>query len=796
MNDAGRAAGDVASTAPHEAPSADTRPARHALLRDPAWLWLILPLVAALAFGFAIPGVASLGAEVAVISLIGAAGCIAALFLAPGSVRMRLVVDASIALGVAALVIDGRPTIATTDIHPLTALAPVVVTTAILLRASRGYRRDEPPVFRKRFIALATVDVLIGSASLAALVYQVWVREIFAENAPVVPALYAGVLTIGLLSMPLAAVVTALRYGCRFLPTAAGLTVLAWETIGRLDGGPHFLPSTIAAIAGTVAVVAWILGWRYDPLAAGRIRPRLEVAIPITIGMVSWATTVIIGQFIQMHSDGERALYVPALSLMVLVVLAATTLRATIDRRLHLLHADRFRELAYRDSLTLVGNRRELIRQMDATGTGALAMLDLDGFKNVNEARGHTAGDLVLRQVADRLVGLGRHRHEDYRELDGDNAFRDDDAGSGNAPRIADDPRAVAIHVARVGGDEFSVFVPGASGWHDAPDIAAKLRGLAVGGIRTSSGAIGFSAGLVDHHDDARLTLQEADNALMEAKAKRPGTTLLVDDEVRHRWQQQALIASHAADALHAKQFRPVYQPIVDAGGRVAAVEALARTTHPDLVDVDIGIVMEVLEAQARTGELDTVIYHLATRDAATWLAAGLFGPDMRLSLNASPASLADPGYADRIEEICAFRGFHPARIIVEVSEHAVIDPRSPMLAVLHRLRDVGARIALDDYGSGYTSVSQLHTLPVDVIKIDRSLVENIGSSPAHRAIVRHTLSLATDLGLSVIAEGVAEQPVFDLLCEWGCPWYQGFLFHPPLEEPDTARLLAAGVAQ
>ena len=238
--------------------------------------------------------------------------------------------------------------------------------------------------------------------------------------------------------------------------------------------------------------------------------------------------------------------------------------------------------------------------------------------------------------------------------------------------------------------------------------------------------------------------------------------------------------------AIALEQIEVQYQPMIEpATGRVAGAEALARSTVAENA--------EALFARATAAGLDQrlsrLIQRKALRSAAAWE-----GPleNLKLSINLLPADICCDGYDEWLVEEIAAAGIEPCRVTVEITESALLVDEEPVVARLHRLREAGISIAVDDFGTGYASLAYLTRLPLDILKIDRGLIANVVSGERDRIVVRALIRLARDLGLKVLVEGVESTAQLALLCDWGCDLYQGFLGAGALTEEELVRFVAA----
>jgi diguanylate cyclase (GGDEF)-like protein len=417
--------------------------------------------------------------------------------------------------------------------------------------------------------------------------------------------------------------------------------------------------------------------------------------------------------------------------------------------------AGQLEDLALHDPLTGLPNRRvfeERLGAAVATGVAQVAMLDLDGFKDVNDRLGHATGDRLLTLIAQRLQS----------------ALRVDDL------------------VARMGGDEFAVLVPNAM-----PDVVDRILAVLDRPVEVDGHAllVGASIGTADGTGgaDAGEVLRRADVAMYAAK----------NSGLRHRHYapelddvagEQARLGAELRTALDAGQFRVVYQPIVSLpDGRIVAVEALVRWQHPGRGFVSPVDFIPVAEQNGLIVELGAWILRTACAQAVTWRNEFGDAAPQRMSVNVSARQLAEPGFAELVTDVLAWTGLGAQHLVVEVTETAVFGGGQAVQAVkdLHQL---GVKIALDDFGTGHSSLGLLQTVPVDILKVDKSFVDNITMAGRHAVIATALIQVSSGLGLMAVAEGVETADQAAELYRLGYRLAQGYHFGKPVAEPDFRR--------
>ncbi|TQL02171.1 bifunctional diguanylate cyclase/phosphodiesterase [Cellulomonas sp. SLBN-39] len=410
------------------------------------------------------------------------------------------------------------------------------------------------------------------------------------------------------------------------------------------------------------------------------------------------------------------------------------------------------------DMLTGVANRRALVEAVEATyaleSSTSLLVIDLDGFKNVNDRLGHAGGDEVIRQIADRL-----RRHLPADAL-----------------------------LARFGGDEFAIVLRG-TGLDDATRTAHDVLALLAVPVEVRAQRLGLGASvgvasneLADHGTDL---VRRADTAMYMAKRAGGGVRTYdaaVDDEVQRRHLLLEDLRGVLLDEPGAARGTLVvhYQPQVDVvTDAVVGAEALVRWRHPVL-----GLLppMEFLPLAEEAGLMPALTAHVlrtAARDAARW-------PEhVRLAVNVSATCLSHPGLLGAVEQALATSDLAADRLVVEVTETSLM--RDPEVAgdTMRRLRERDVVVSIDDYGTGYASLAYLHDLPAHELKLDRSFTVRLATDARTRAIVSGTIAIAHRLGVEVLAEGVEDTPTLEVLRQLGCDRWQGFLRAPAVPVDD-----------
>jgi diguanylate cyclase (GGDEF)-like protein len=421
------------------------------------------------------------------------------------------------------------------------------------------------------------------------------------------------------------------------------------------------------------------------------------------------------------------------------------------------------KKLARHDPLTGLPNRRfflerlgEVLQTTSAESRSAVLMLDLDGFKLVNDAYGHTVGDQTLIEFAQRISAI---------------------------------MRAGAV-VTRIGGDEFAVIVPTINSL-DGPSalarriVAAVGEPFLVGPISTSVGVcVGIAVAPSDGMDP-ELLVQRADRALYRAKSEGRSCIRFFETDMDAHVERRVAIETALRAAVAAKTIVPYYQPVVAfAGRRVIGFEALARWNSEKFGWVAPDIFIPVAEEIDVISELGDQLLRQACLDACTWPA------ELTLAFNISAVQLRDPTIGLRVLAILAETGFNPRRLELEITETALVDNMKIAQEITSQLRQAGVRIVLDDFGTGYATLSHLLSLKMDRIKIDRSFVDRLGKNKESTTIVRAVLGLASGFNLETTAEGIESEEQLALLRADGCLEGQGFLFGKAVSANDVQSLL------
>ena len=420
-------------------------------------------------------------------------------------------------------------------------------------------------------------------------------------------------------------------------------------------------------------------------------------------------------------------------------------------------HESRLQHQALHDLLTGLPNRALLNDRLDhsldlAKRMGepmALLLLDLDRFKEVNDTLGHQVGDQVLIEVAGRLS----------------QSIRTSDT------------------IARLGGDEFAILLPAVSMLARARRVADRIVGSLCEPFHVVEGLeldIGISCGIAlypEHADKSGKLMQCADIAMYAAKNGKLGVAVY-DHGADHNSVRHLTLTGELRNAIDQGQLDFEYQPKVDLGSNsLVSAEALARWIHPQHGSIPPD---EFIMHAERTGLIEPLThwaFTTAMKDLTAWNDQSL---DISVAVNLSARNLHEEGLPDLLGGMLSDFSLSPEKLVLEITESAImIDPDQAMI-VVKRLADMGFRLSIDDFGTGYSSLSYLRHLPVHELKIDQSFVANMVSSESDLVIVRSTIDLAHNLGLTVVAEGIESARQVELLRGLGCDIGQGYFIGRP----------------
>lgn len=421
-------------------------------------------------------------------------------------------------------------------------------------------------------------------------------------------------------------------------------------------------------------------------------------------------------------------------------------------------------QLGLTDPLTGLANRRSLTNEierrlaLETPGGCNLFLIDLDGFKAVNDKLGHPAGDEMLRQVAKRLQIIA-----------GDDAM-----------------------AARLGGDEFAILgQPRAMGLGELADLVIKSVeepfsiGQQVAHVSASIGMVGLDR---VRHPDASVALGDADVALYEAKRAGRGCCREFETSLRGQRDYNAKIDESLASAIADGQIGVRFHPQIDVRtGQMRGAEALARWLHPELGEVPVELFVKLAEQQGLIRALDLHILKTACREL---MKLGEAGAALRLSVNVSPIEAGRRGYAAELLTVLGELQFPLSRLTLEMTENTLMEDSGAVARNLGELASAGIGIAIDDFGSGYSNLSYLAQFPFTCLKVDKKLAAKIEHSEKDRIVLSSIANLASGLNLEVIMEGIETEKQLEIIRSIGIPQAQGFLFARPLSTRELYHFL------
>ena len=410
--------------------------------------------------------------------------------------------------------------------------------------------------------------------------------------------------------------------------------------------------------------------------------------------------------------------------------------------------------------------RAWIARQLVDEGEGpalVVLLLAASRFDAINAAFGRATGDAVLQAVARRIE----------RQAEADHRSR---------------------FVARMAGAEFAVLLARPAGLAEGRFLAGQLVEAIARPFMSGDHAITLAsrAGVVAAApgDDVASLLRRASAALAEARSAESAPVRVLDESAESDNALGDQLAVDLRRALDRDEIEIRFQPqVAIPGGRIVGAEALARWRHPDMGELGAITLFTVAERSDYLAQLSDHVQRKAVQEAAAWPEALA---RLRLSVNITAADIVRPGFAAQFLKLVAESGFEPARLTVEVTEGGLIEDLGAAARLLADLRLGGLRVAIDDFGTGYSSLAYLKALPLDYLKLDKRLSEDIEGSPRDRVVVRGVIDMARSLGLSVVAEGVETEEQLGLLAQEGCNLYQGFLCSPPVTGEALAKMVSA----
>lgn len=485
----------------------------------------------------------------------------------------------------------------------------------------------------------------------------------------------------------------------------------------------------------------------------------LEAPDGHTIGHIHWQAEQ---PGLEMQSRITPVLTVLALALAGLSIVVMTFIRQS-TRHLASSRADAVRASLH-DPLSGLPNRRQFKQLLDRTMNdtqiadkgAAVLYFDLDRFKDINDTLGHAAGDHVICAIAERLQ------------------------------RILPE-NAIA---ARISGDEFALLLPDCPNKTQAERFMLRLQDMMVQPVSFGPDEIHVtvSMGAALAPRDGLATedlLRKADIALYDAKSNGRNRGSFFEPSMQEHVRTKDEIARELRKAIDEDLLDVAYQPQCESrSGRIVAIEALARWNRQNTGPVPPSSFIPVAEETGLINDLGLWILRRACRDAHRW-------PGVVVSVNVSPTQFKHPGFVEKVSATLKEFDFDPERLEIEVTETVFAGRDKKTLQSLKRLKDLGIKVALDDFGSGYSSLSYLRHFPFDTLKIDREFISAMTDSPEARAIVRTIIRLGQALGMTIVAEGIEEKQQAEYLAANGCHRLQGYFLSHPLPAKDLDEFLA-----
>ncbi len=463
----------------------------------------------------------------------------------------------------------------------------------------------------------------------------------------------------------------------------------------------------------------------------------------------------------------DRVVRAVSVALLMSLLLMRATQSILANRRAQ----DALLSLAQSDQLTGLANRGHLLEFIEyfacnprhVEGRATALFIDVDRFKTINDSLGHAAGDRVLSQIAARFTAISP-------------------------------PTAT---VARIAGDEFVVFDTTLSHPGAATELAERLLASLQEPMTVAGGDVFITAsiGVAQPPPGVRFTpeslLRDADTAMYEAKAKGRNRVAMFNDAMNQSLAQRLAVETALYRALDRRELVVHHQPILDlASGTVIGFEALVRWQRADGTIVAPSDFIPIAEETGTIVAIGSWVLDEALGHLRTWIDSGVCRPTTTMSVNVSPQQLTDPQFAERVNEAILRNRVSPNLIWLEITEGVLIGQPELALANLRRLRTIGVRIAVDDFGIGYSALSRLQQFPLQRIKIDRSFVHQLGDDASSRTLVRTIIAMATSLGLDIVAEGVETARQLRALEAMGCHKAQGYLLSRPVPMSDMAEVI------
>ena len=420
----------------------------------------------------------------------------------------------------------------------------------------------------------------------------------------------------------------------------------------------------------------------------------------------------------------------------------------------HILHQANYDNLTNLPNRTLFHDRLEqgIVNMKRVKQSLGLLFIDLDGFKLVNDTLGHGIGDLLLKEVSERLKKCVRN---------GDT-------------------------VARLGGDEFTIIMPSLESHLNVQVLAQRVLDTLAAPFHLNghetfiSGSVGIAV-FPDDAEGAQALLKNADAAKYKAKEKGKANYQFFTSDMNKEVEDHLIVKKGLTRALEGREFKLLYQPKLDLlTNRVIGAEALMRWESPDLGLVSPVTFIPVLEETGMVIEVGAWAIRQACRQHIQWLKAGL--SPVKIAVNLSARQMRDPSFVGIVKDALHEYKLPPSALEIEITESMLMSDVANVVAALEELHDFGINISMDDFGTGYSSLSYLKRFPIDTIKIDRSFVNDIDTSSDDAEIIHTIINMGQTLNRKIIAEGVETKAQLDILKSYNCDEIQGFYFSRPLD--------------
>jgi diguanylate cyclase (GGDEF)-like protein/PAS domain S-box-containing protein len=561
------------------------------------------------------------------------------------------------------------------------------------------------------------------------------------------------------------------RAGARRTAQFRSLVHHASDLITVVDGDGRILYQSPSSEPLMGIAADALLGTRLEKLVVTEDRPLLEGILADAAAQSGAAVT---GGFRVRNSDGSNR----DVDVIVSNLLDDPSVRGLVVNARDVTERSRLEaELERRalfDSLTGLPNRavfrdrleHALARTARRPETLAVLLLDLDGFKLVNDSLGHDAGDELLVVLGGRVAGCARSSDT----------------------------------VARLGGDEFAILLEDAVSEESALALAERILAAMKQPFEVRGREVFVSASVGIALDDGSAAqpdnlIRNADTAMYAAKADGKGKCVVFQPAMHRRTLEFFEVQADLRRALIRGEFTLHYQPIVDfQTGRIEGLEALVRWNHPTRGLVMPGGFIPVAEEAGMIVPLGVWVLGEACRQTAEWRRRIGSAADLWISVNLSTRQLFEPDLIERVVEVLRESTLDPSALVLEITEGALMQDMEQTSFKLHALKGVGARLALDDFGTGSSSLGHLRRFPIDILKIDKSFVDGVAEPESEAAaLVRAILELARTLRLATVAEGIELPQQHEQLAAAGCDWAQGYLFAKPMPPEQLEEILREG---